>query len=84
MSIISTKEDFVWGGRGWLGMCVDLSVWVLICGFMMDGDLSLTLSLMVQLNYIEFFVVLWSTQGDREMKEMKRGRVEIFMKERDE
>jgi hypothetical protein len=58
MSIISTKEDLGWGGRGWLGMRVDLLVWSLIGWFMMDGDLSLTLGLMVQSNYVEFFVVL--------------------------
>jgi hypothetical protein len=40
MSIISTKEDLVWGGRGWLGICVDLLVWVLIWGFIMDVHLS--------------------------------------------
>ena len=45
MSIISTREDFVWGGRGWLGKFVDLLVWVLIWGFMMDGDLSFDLGI---------------------------------------
>jgi hypothetical protein len=40
MSIISVKDDFVWGGRCWLGIVVDLLVWVVTWGFMMDGDLS--------------------------------------------
>lgn len=36
MSIISVKEDFVCGGRGWLSVCVDILVWILIGAFMMD------------------------------------------------
>lgn len=36
MSIILVKENFVWGGRGWLGVLVDILICFLIGWFMMD------------------------------------------------